>query len=210
MLEKYIEELKKIKLLTIEEERLLWQAVEKGDEEARMKIILSYQPLVFKTALSFNTQEERTIELLQEGMVGLMEAMETFDYKKGVAFSIFAIHRIKGRMIDFLKKYQKDFELYLDYPVFHNETMLTLLADTSAGPEEIYEENTIVEKVKQAMQSLSDKEQKVLEGIYLEHISANILAKDICVSQSHVYKLQKKAIKRVRGMLSKFIKEMKW
>ena len=42
------------------------------------------------------------MELVQEGMLGLLEAAERYDYKRGIAFSVFAVHRIRGRMLDFL------------------------------------------------------------------------------------------------------------
>ena len=70
-----------------------------GDQSAYRKIITAYQPLVFKIAMAFRLTETQTLELIQEGTVGLLEAAEKFDYTRGVAFSIFASHRIRGRML---------------------------------------------------------------------------------------------------------------
>ena len=50
MLQKYLEELKKIKLLSPEEEKELWIREAEGSETAHQKLISAYQPLVFKTA----------------------------------------------------------------------------------------------------------------------------------------------------------------
>ena len=44
--------------------------------------------------------EEETMELIQEGMVGLLEAAESYAYERGVAFSLFATYRIKGSMLN--------------------------------------------------------------------------------------------------------------
>ena len=104
MLRKYLVELNKIEVLSLEEERLLWKQEKEGDEEAHQKLIYAYQPLVFKTAMQFHMPEDILMELIQEGTVGLLEASETYDYTKGVAFSLFAVHRIRGRMCDFLKR----------------------------------------------------------------------------------------------------------
>lgn len=71
MLQQYLTELKKIKMLSPEEERELWIREEEGDEAAHQKLISSYQPLVFKTAVQFHMPEEITLELIQEGTVGL-------------------------------------------------------------------------------------------------------------------------------------------
>ena len=91
-------------MLSPEEERELWIREEDGDETAHQKLISSYQPLVFKTAVQFHMTEEITLELIQEGTVGLLEAAESYDYTKGVAFSLYAVHRIRGRMCDFMNR----------------------------------------------------------------------------------------------------------
>lgn len=210
MLNKYIEELKKIKILTSEEEKALWPKIRAGDDEARSRLIISYQPLVFKTAMSFKVSHEQVIELVQEGMVGLIEALERFDYERGVAFSLFAMHRIKGRMLDYLKKSFKTDVLCLDYPISETDTVIDRLAATTAGPEEVAEEKLIISKVKQVLGCLPEKEQKVLQGLYLDEVSPDKMAKMIEVSQTHVYRLQKKGVKRIRGMLSKFMHDIKW
>ena len=102
MLAAYLAELKKIALLSPEEERSLWAAEAAGDETAHGRLMTAYQPLVFKIAASFHLREDVTMELIQEGMVGLLEAADSYDYTRGVAFSLFAMHRIRGSMCDFL------------------------------------------------------------------------------------------------------------
>ena len=210
MLNKYIEELKKIKILTLEEEKSLWPKIAAGDDEARSRMILSYQPLVFKTSMRFKLSHEQAFELIQEGMVGLIEALERFDYARGVAFSLFAMHRIRGRMLDHIKKTSHADVLYLDCPLSETDTIIDRLATTDAGPAEIAEENLMIDKVKQVLGCLPEKEQKVLQGIYLEDMPPEKMAKMIEVSQTHVYRLQKKGVKRIRGMLSKFMHDIKW
>lgn len=210
MFTEYLQELKKIKLLSIEEEKLLWQNIAQGDLDARSKLITSYQPLVFKTAISLGLPKEQTSEVIQEGMVGLIEAVERYDYERGVAFSLFAVHRIRGRMIDYLRKTSSGSILCLDYPLYENVTLKDTLVDSALGPEELVEENFLASKVRQMLSRLPEKEQKVLEGIYIDQLTSATLAKSIAVSPAHIYRLQKKGVKRVRGMLSKLMHELKW
>lgn len=47
------------------------------------------------------------MDLVQEGIIGLIEAVEKFDHERGVAFSLYAIHRIRGRMLNFMGKKPK-------------------------------------------------------------------------------------------------------
>jgi RNA polymerase sporulation-specific sigma factor len=210
MLKQYIDEIKKVKLLSPKEEEELWRAVADGDERAREKLIISYQPLVLKTAAGFKLPEEQLLELAQEGMVGLIEAAERFECERGVAFSLFAVHRIKGRMLDYLKKYFGGGALCFDCAALGTDELLDRLADSAAGPEEIAEENFIIGKVAQVMAFLPENEQKVLRGLYFEHRSPDMLAAMIKVSQAHIYRLRKQGVLRIRGMLSRFIHELKW
>ena len=95
MLQQYLTELQKINLLEREEELDLWRACADGDQSAYRKIITAYQPLVFKIAMAFRLTETQTLELIQEGTVGLLEAAEKFDYTKGFKFSTYATWWIK-------------------------------------------------------------------------------------------------------------------
>ena len=211
MLSSYIEELKKIKLLSREEELALWQENEKGNTEAYHLLISSYQPLVFKLAMGFRLPENQSRELIQEGTVGLLEAAERYDYHKGVAFSLFAVHRIRGRMLDYLEREYGKRTLSLDSETVTGSgiSWAECLVSGEVSPVESVEREFLSTKVLEAMDRLPANEQKVLSGIYLDDKSANDLAADIHVSTGHVYRLQKKAVRRVRGMLSRLMAELK-
>ena len=209
MLQEYLAELKKIKLLTREEERSLWEQEAAGDEQAHQKLIFAYQPLVFKVAMGFHMPEEMTMELVQEGTVGLLEAAEAYDWTKGVAFSLFAIHRIRGRMCDFLSREHAQPAVSLDTESFDGCRLADRLPSLFPEPEEVAERHAVAARVTQAVDRLPYKEQQVLRGIFLEDKSPLDLAEDINVTAGHVYRLQKQGVKRVRGMLSRFIHELK-
>lgn len=209
MLQAYLDELRKHPLLTREEEVELWQRAEAGDAKAHNRLMTAYQPLVFKLATSFKLPEAETMELLQEGMVGLLEAAESYDYKRQVAFSLFATHRIRGSMLDYLRENYNGSMLYLDSEVAQGCTLSDLLPSEAASPTEVSERNLLCEKVSQAMNRLPEKEQQVLQGMYLEDRTAQAVADSVNVSLGHVYRLQKKGVRRIRGMLSRFMHDFK-
>ena len=204
MLQSYLEELRKTKLLEPMEERSLWERVSLGDIKAHQKLMSAYQPLVFKLAISFQLPEADTMELIQEGMVGLLEAAENYDYTRGVAFSVFATFRIKGSMLDYFKKANSG-ALYLEGDLGSGLTLGEVLASAQASPTELAERQLLHEKVAQALERLPEKEQQVITGMYLEDRPAQAVAEAIDVSLGHVYRLQKKGVRRIRGMLSRFI-----
>ena len=209
MLQKYLTELKKIKMLSPEEERELWIREEEGDEAAHQKLTSSYQPLVFKTAVQFHMPEEITLELIQEGMVGLLEAVESYDYTKGVAFSLYAVHRIRGRMCDFMNREFSRDELSLDRETAEGWSLAEFIPGMQLLPEEVAERHAVSSRVSQAIERLPQKEKQVLQGIFLENKTPSVLAADIQVTPGHVYRLEKQGVRRIRGMLSRFMRDFK-
>ena len=209
MLQKYLTELKKIKMLSPEEERELWIREEEGDEEAHQKLISSYQPLVFKTAVQFHMPEEITLELIQEGTVGLLEAAESYDYTKGVAFSLYAVHRIRGRMCDFMNREFSRDELSLDRETEEGWSLAEFIPGLQLLPEEVAERHAVSSRVSQAIDRLPQKEKQVLQGIFLENKTPSVLAADIKVTPGHIYRLEKQGVRRIRGMLSRFMRDFK-
>ncbi len=86
----YLQEIGKIPLLTREEEVELAKRVEEGDEKAREKLALANLRLVVSIAKKHRNRGLPFLDLIQEGNVGLMKAIEKFDYRKGYKFSTYA------------------------------------------------------------------------------------------------------------------------
>lgn len=208
MLQEYLEELRKTPLLAAEEESVLWLARSKGDMQAHTRLMTAYQPLVFKIAMSFRLDESATMELIQEGMVGLLEAAESYDFRRGVAFSLFATYRIRGSMLNFLKKTSYNGILSLEDELGEGLFLRDVIASDDFAPCEIAERHLLQEKVSQAMGKLPSKEKSILTSLLLEDCPAQVVADDNNISLGHVYRLQKKGIRRIRGMLARFIHEI--
>ncbi|HAM96220.1 TPA: RNA polymerase sigma factor RpoD, partial [Patescibacteria group bacterium] len=86
----YLYEIGRIPLLTGEEERILAQRIEKGDEEATQLLITANLRLVVSIAKKYSKSGLELLDLIQEGNIGLMRAVEKFDYTKGFKFSTYA------------------------------------------------------------------------------------------------------------------------
>ena len=210
MLETYLKELQQIKLLAPEEERELWRAYkDRGDQESRRRLIEQYQPLVFREAMRWHISGDILQDALQEGTLGLIEAVERYDYGRNVAFPIFAVHRIRGEILDFLQKENKRSSLSLDEPDENGVTLRDQLPDGAEDLADRTGRQIMFEHVAQTLQRLPQKEQIVVEGVYLKDQQQKSLAEDLSVSLPYVYRLQKRGIRRVRGMLSRFIHDNK-
>ena len=86
----YLREIGKIPLLTYEEELELAQKVLDGDEEAKKKLSESNLRLVVSIAKKYVGRGMLFLDLIQEGNMGLIKAVEKFDYQKGYKFSTYA------------------------------------------------------------------------------------------------------------------------
>lgn len=208
LLSEYLTELKKIRTLTPDEELALWQGYKAGSDLAcRRRLIESYQPLVFKTAMRWRLPEAVILDLIQEGTVGLIEAVENYDHTRGIAFSLFAIHRIRGRMLNHLSR-EDDSLLHIDSVMATEGRQVSIadsLVDAQAEVAAQAEQNYLVEELRLAMGRLPAKEQQVLSGVYLDNCEPKDLAASMELSVSHIYRLQKQGIRRLRGMLSRLM-----
>ena len=86
----YLREIGKIPLLTYEEEAELAQKIVEGDEEAKQKLAESNLRLVVSIAKKYVGRGMLFLDLIQEGNMGLIKAVEKFDYTKGFKFSTYA------------------------------------------------------------------------------------------------------------------------
>ena len=86
----YLREIGKIPLLTFEEELDLAKKILKGDEEAKQKLAESNLRLVVSIAKKYVGRGMLFLDLIQEGNMGLIKAVEKFDYTKGFKFSTYA------------------------------------------------------------------------------------------------------------------------
>jgi RNA polymerase primary sigma factor len=86
----YLNEIGKVRLLTAAEEVELAMAIEAGSEMARRRLIEANLRLVVSVARRYSSSGLPLLDLIQEGNIGLMRAVEKFDYRRGFKFSTYA------------------------------------------------------------------------------------------------------------------------
>uniref|UniRef100_A0A7V4DF16 RNA polymerase sigma factor SigA n=1 Tax=Candidatus Caldatribacterium californiense TaxID=1454726 RepID=A0A7V4DF16_9BACT len=86
----YLKEIGQVPLLTPEEEVELAKRIEQGDQEAKKKLIEANLRLVVSIAKRYVGRGMLFLDLIQEGNLGLIRAVEKFDYRKGYKFSTYA------------------------------------------------------------------------------------------------------------------------
>ncbi|HCZ07425.1 MAG TPA: RNA polymerase sigma factor RpoD [Thermotogae bacterium] len=151
----YLKEIGKIPLLTPSKERELAQRAQRGDKKAREQLISANLRLVVSIAKRYVGRGLSFLDLIQEGNIGLLKAVEKFDYRKGYKFSTYATWwirqaitraiadqartiRVPVHMVETINKLNKVIRDYLqehgDYPTVEE------LAEITGKPVEKIEE----------------------------------------------------------------------
>jgi RNA polymerase primary sigma factor len=94
-LQMFLNEIRRYPLLSAEEEVELAKRIEQGDLEAKEQMIKSNLRLVVSIAKKYQGQELSLLDLIQEGIFGLIRAAEKFDWRKGYKFSTYATFWIR-------------------------------------------------------------------------------------------------------------------
>ena len=157
----YLREIGKIPLLTFNEELELAKRVLEGDEQAKQKLAESNLRLVVSIAKKYVGRGMLFLDLIQEGNMGLIKAVEKFDYKKGYKFSTYATWWIRQAITRAIADQARTIRI----PVHMVETINKLIRTSrhllqmlgrEPTPEEIAEEMEIpVEKVMEIQKFLT-------------------------------------------------------
>ena len=153
----YLKEIGKVPLLTAEEEVELAIRMEKGDNEAKRKLAEANLRLVVSIAKRYVGRGMLFLDLIQEGNLGLIKAVEKFDYTKGFKFSTYATWWIRQAITRAIADQARTIRI----PVHMVETINKLIRVSrqllqelgrDPTPEEIGAEmNMTVEKVREIM-----------------------------------------------------------
>ncbi len=102
-LRKYLSEIRKYPLLTTEEKHSLFlRYKEYGDVDAAIKLATSSLRLVVKIAMEYHRTYMSLLDLIQEGNIGLLKAIEKFDPYKGTKFSTYAAWWIRAYILKYI------------------------------------------------------------------------------------------------------------
>ena len=171
-----------------EREQELWNLCTHGDIVAREELIVSYRALVFWIAAKIHVSDSQLKQdIIQEGMLALIQAVDKFDPSLGYKFTTYAYHKIHGRIINFLERS----EMKAPVPV----------PDEYFCTDDDYAPNDDWLDAEEAIKHLDGKEAEILSALFYEGKNPKDIAAEKSLHISHVYRLRRSAITRIRTWL---------
>jgi len=162
------------------------------------ELIETYSYIVRRIARQFYLAGGYSEDLVQEGMVGLLSAIRSYDEARGVPFEAYASLCVRRRIISAVRLYSK------------NEPVAAIIEEETGGEEPGIEQSIIdregaSELIRQLPEILSGLEQRVLD-LYLEGTTYNRIAETLGISvksvDNAVQRTRKKLMNLIRNQLS--------
>ncbi len=153
----WMRDITKTPLLTREQEVELAKGVEAGSEAARERLVRSNLRLVVSVALKYRDHNVPLSDLIQEGNIGLMRAVEKFDYRRGFKFSTYAIWWIRQAVMRALDNYARVIRLP-SYVV----AKISKFDDTAGRLRQELERDPSVEELAEALELTPDRIRDIL------------------------------------------------
>ena len=169
-------------------ERGLWLRLADGDVSAREELIVSYRPLVFWIARKIYVSDDNLRQdIVQEGMLALIKAVDSFDPQKQCRFTTYAYHKIHGAVINLLERSEKR------APIPVPDEYLCADYEQQGGEDWIDAE--------QAVSRLQGREADIVRGLFFDGKRPKDIAREKSLDVSHIYRLRRSALAKLRGWL---------
>ena len=162
----YLKEIGKVPLLSADEEVELAKRMAEGDEEAKKKLISANLRLVVSIAKKYVGRGMLFLDLIQEGNMGLVKAVEKFDYTKGFKFSTYATWWIRQAITRAIADQARTIRI----PVHMVETINKLTRIQRQLVQDLGRDPT-AEEIAAKMENISPEKVREIQKIALEPVS---------------------------------------
>jgi RNA polymerase sigma factor (sigma-70 family) len=188
-------------------ELVLWHQSQKGDRDAQAILASNHVGLVYHVSSQMCRRIKRRprveiTELISPGTLGLIRAVETFDPDRGTAFSTHAVPRIRGAILDDLRR-----KGVLSLSHLRNDRIFARQSGRYTEPTAL----TAIEKaetaalIASALSCLPVKQRQVLYACFWEGKRGREIAREMGCAESNVSALRRRGLERLREFLPSFV-----
>lgn len=197
--------------LTIEEEKALFTSYKHGNDFARSELISKNLRLVAHISKKFSSRSWDSDDLISIGTVGLIKAIESFDYDKGSRLATYAARCIENEILMYIRSGKKNkTDLYLHDPIAvdtdGNEICLIDILGTESNivHDEVENKISVIKLHESIDKVLKGNEKIIIElryGLNCEPKTQKEIAGLLGISRSYVSRIETKALKRLKKEL---------
>ena len=211
----YLHDIARYQPLTLEQEQILAQAARQGDPEAREQLIEAYLILPVNIAKQYVRAGIDMMDLIQEGNIGLIKAVDMFDPAQGNRLSTLARFWVEKYILRFLRD-EPDEYVSLDMPVVDSgETLLlsetiedkaTILGDQGIkNIDRLIEQEDQKRQLLTELEKLSSNEQQVLQLLYglngYPCMTREEISKVLNIQMDQISRIKTRALRRLKEMI---------
>ncbi len=186
--------------------------------ETKRQIVLNYTNLVHYVIhnakfINYDIFDER--DYFQFGIEGLSEAIDRFDPDYGTKFETYALQRIRGKILDEIRKVQSKYRIMTNSNVLgtnlslnqnivdeDNYMLYEVIEDENADePDDTVEHNEEVDLLVEALENLEERDRLIITLYYYEHLNYKEIAKILGITVSRVSQVHSKIIQKLRSNL---------
>ncbi|MCZ7603263.1 MAG: sigma-70 family RNA polymerase sigma factor [Ignavibacteriales bacterium] len=197
----------------------LWSEYKKSPNfELKKEIVITYSNLVHYVIhnskfINYDIFDEK--DYFQFGIEGLSEAIDRFDPDYGTKFETYALQRIRGKIIDEIRKVQSKYRvqtnsnilatnLSLNKSVSDDESFMLyeVIPDDNEEPDETLENLEAKELLVEALQKLEERDRLIITLYYYEHLNYKEIAQILGITVSRVSQVHSKIIDKLRSKLA--------
>ena len=220
-LDKYLQEIGREDLITVEEEVELAQRIRKGDRVALEKLTRANLRFVVSVAKQYQNQGLSLPDLINEGNLGLIKAAEKFDETRGFKFISYAVWWIRQSILQALAEQSRIVRLPLNqvgslnkiskaFSKFEQENERrpspeeladVLVNDDSPMADRSLVNESLAREIDRALSTLTDREKEIIQmffGIGQQEMTLEEIGDKFGLTRERVRQIKEKAIRRLR------------
>ena len=196
------------KPLSAEDEQKYFRLMSQGDKEAKNKLILHNMRLVAHIIKKYYAASCDQDDLISIGTVGLIKAVSTFDYEKGIKFATYASRCIENEILMSFRAQKKQADTVfmgdtLETDKDGNQLTLMDIIDDGSDLDELVDNRMQAQQLYKYIAELSEpREREILiarYGLYgTKPLTQREIAKKMGISRSYVSRLEKRALNTLR------------
>ena len=217
ILNTYLRDISRYQRLTIEQELTLGEQARAGDQQARKRLIEAYLILPVNIAYQNLRPEIDLMDLIQEGNIGLIKAVDMFDPAQGTRLGTLARFWVEKYILRFLRNEQEEL-VSLDMEVVDSgETLLlsetiedrgTIMGDQGIkNIETIIERQELQKHMNVLLKNLSSNDLEVLQLFYglngYPQMNRHEISALIGISQDQISRIKTRALNRLKRLIDK-------